>query len=836
VVCGDCEYSNQCQATSADPTFKEDTCTYKVIPIMPPPTDLSGGTGLVKIDGECKGNEVCDSGYCYLIVGSGNPGTCACNPATKVGCAEDYECAGSKQLIEAQGMAFIVEPRPECRLPYGAACSPDDPKACLTGVCDSQTESCACNSMTNYPCNTENGEKCYLLDGSSVCTYDSLGDQGLFKVGDPCTAGEECDTGYCYQTRGAQFCSCNPETAAGCTGEEVCASSKDLIFAQGVADVPPSCFLHVGAKCEPTERTCLSTNCDKTTLQCACNSFSNWPCDIERGEECVLDENKGYVCQLKVPEILCPKTTGICTDEYAPVVCGDCEYSNQCQATSAGFTSDSCKAKAACPDPVPGTICTREFRQVVCGDCLYDSQCLATAADPTFTSDTCKPTVSEPIDPEPTAGHGECTSNEGCDSGYCFLGLGSPGTCSCDPEENMGCGEEYVCCGGNEITNAQGLQFFAEPKPECFLPFGSPCSNDPGACLTGVCDIQTKTCACNSMTNYPCDTESGEKCYLSNGSSVCTKDPLGDQGLFKVNEPCTAGEECDTGYCYRTRGAQFCSCNPETAAGCMGEEVCASSEDLIFAQGVADAPPSCFLPDGVKCDPAENKCLSTNCDEATLQCACSTFSNWPCDTENGEVCVVEAGSYFCKLPEISGMLAPLDDEISGDMIAPITSTVEGGQPCNDNEDCISGNCYYGFRSPGRCSCNAETNAGASSADLEVSQRIADASPGCFLPHDAPCNPSEYNCLSGTCDETTRRCVCNTFSNWPCLTDNGEMCVGDENNVYVCQLEKPATLCPEPASGSNCTKEYMKVVCGDCEYDNQCLATAANAEFTPDTCT
>ena len=69
--------------------------------------------------------------------------------------------------------------------------------------------------------------------------------------------------------------------------------------------------------------------------------FSNYPCDTEAGETCLLLENGSYVCGQPSD---CPIPSGICTLQYAPVDCGGCEYSNQCFATSAdpSFTPETC--------------------------------------------------------------------------------------------------------------------------------------------------------------------------------------------------------------------------------------------------------------------------------------------------------------------------------------------------------------------------------------------------------------------------------------------------------------------------------------------------------------
>jgi len=157
--------------------------------------------------------------------------------------------------------------------------------------------------------------------------------------------------------------SCDPE----CTGEFVCATNEDLVAAQGnpwpnVA----GCYLPLGAACLPEDHSCLSGNCNPSTLTCSCNLFTNFPCDTCSGEFCILKEDNIYSCE---------KTS----------------FGTGC-------------ALGALP---PGT-CNEPFDQVNCGGCIYGNQCQATALSPTFTPEKCSdtpsmspPTPSKPLPPVP---------------------------------------------------------------------------------------------------------------------------------------------------------------------------------------------------------------------------------------------------------------------------------------------------------------------------------------------------------------------------------------------------------------------------------------------------
>ena len=110
------------------------------------------------------------------------------------------------------------------------------------------------------------------------------------------------------------------------------------------------------------------------------------------------------------PDCPDPNSDIACTAEFKEVLCpGDCKYSNQCVATSAdpSFTNETCSlvepdslVEPECPVP-SGTPCTLEEAPVICqGDCEYANQCVATSADPTFTDETCSLVEPDLVEPE----------------------------------------------------------------------------------------------------------------------------------------------------------------------------------------------------------------------------------------------------------------------------------------------------------------------------------------------------------------------------------------------------------------------------------------------------
>ena len=72
----------------------------------------------------------------------------------------------------------------------------------------------------------------------------------------------------------------------------------------------------------------------------------------------------------------CPQANGACTADNDPVACGDnkCMYSSTSCAELAGFSSDQC-----CKQPKELGACTREFAPIACStaNCIYDNPCIA---------------------------------------------------------------------------------------------------------------------------------------------------------------------------------------------------------------------------------------------------------------------------------------------------------------------------------------------------------------------------------------------------------------------------------------------------------------------------
>ena len=522
-----------------------------------------GEVGDGSLGSECLVDEDCVTDECYYgFQPPGTLGTCTCNPLTNAGCSGDFECFSSGDL---QDISSIFDVPNECSLPFGAPCDDrtDIGNSCVTGNCAEVTNQCTCNELTNYPCDTENGETC-AVDGEGslacltvepfvvkpdcpdpnsdiactaefkevVCPGDcKYSNQCVATSADPTFTNETCSL---VEPDSLLVPECPEPSGTPCTLEEA------PVICQGDCEYANQCVA-TSADSTFTNETCSLVELD-SLVEPECPEPSGTPCtleeapvicpgDCEYANQCVATSADptftNETCSLVEPDSLvapeCPEPSDTpCTLEEAPVICpGDCEFANQCVATSADptFTNETCKlVEPECPVPSGATPCTLEEAPVICpGDCEFANQCVATSADPTFTNETCK--LVEPECPVPS------------------------GTTSCTLEE-----VPVICPGECEFAN-QCVATSADPTftnetcslvepdslvaPECPEPSDTPCTLEevPVIC-TGDCEYANQcvaTSADPTFTNETCCPVSTGICTLEYAPVNCFGCEYGNQ-------------------------------------------------------------------------------------------------------------------------------------------------------------------------------------------------------------------------------------------------------------------------------------------------------------------
>ena len=129
---------------------------------------------------------------------------------------------------------------------------------------------------------------------------------------------------------------------------------------------------------------CGDNNCEYSNL-CSAQAagFSEDDCGAVNDLPQALPEQLQDSQAVNLTECPVSESVAACTLDFNPVVCGDCEYSNLCNAEAAGFAEDDCElVNFECPEMVDVVACTMEYLPVQCGDnnCEYSNLCSAQAA------------------------------------------------------------------------------------------------------------------------------------------------------------------------------------------------------------------------------------------------------------------------------------------------------------------------------------------------------------------------------------------------------------------------------------------------------------------------
>jgi len=265
-----------------------------------------------------------------------------------------------------------------------------------------------------------------------------------------------------------------------------------------------------------------------------------------------------------------------------------------------------------------------------------------------------------------------------CETGYCENGF-----CVCSPRTG------YPCDADTEMCIDSTCQLSAcRHKPYRIMQFevGMPMMN-----LTDVVDMHD-CCLEDGKVALLLEWHANDGIYVhKDGIDLCPGQGVAREGnkyLFTREDGTVVDFTCaeDTGsctvsgdgmqarWCFRSdhcfsevctfasgdRSAGECMCNTETHAGCNDDSLCADQDIYYDITGESDAilanGNSCYLNVGEPCY-WDRECFTHTCDslpspiwQATPEgaCACAPYSNYPCDVDNGENCVLENGMHVCK--------------------------------------------------------------------------------------------------------------------------------------------------------------------------------------------
>ena len=814
--------SDTCGATNGASCSDADECIR----------DICGGNGKCGLEngtGPCtQGNAklVCQSSTC-----SATANVCVA-PSTQP-CASDDDCT-PQQYCDAFNSVCVPDlpngsPLPSDVLHSGLCTMPVANAVCVSGVCNSSTQTCA--APLNANC-TANADCTGGLCGSNGMCGGAAG-QG------PCTGQNQattCQSGACSQDR-----TCLP--SGGCNVD---------------ADCQPSGYCDGGAN------TCASLLPPGSPLPNDGDHDGTCP---GSGLSAVCDTGR---CSTQSNRCVAPNGAN-CSDDNA-CASGTCGSNGKCGVEDAGGPCTP-GADATCQSGSCGAGSTCD----AASSCSVDADCSGAGG---FCQDgACTPKLPAGA-PVPNDALHAGTCNSGNAAAVCVSGQCNATTSTCSAERGASCALPAQCT--SDVCGIDG---------KCGFPNGSgPCTggNATTLCQSGVCSTGTSTCTpsggcaqdseCNSGeycdgSTFMCVTKRGSgtpipsdgihdgRCTMAN-AAVCSSDacnPVSNTCAVDNGMPCASNGECVTNVC---GGDGECGL-PNSAGPCTPIHSNACRSNVCSATSL-----TCIPPGGCGND---NECDDSNyCDGVTHQCVTrkADGENVPASVNAGE-CPDSGLTRSCA----SGQCSPTSD----DCVSP------NGGSCSSDDQCLSGVCG----SNGKCgredsgACTPGQDAVCQSGSCDASLSTCDSPAACTV--DADCQPAGYCdgsacrakkkpgsslpqdslhggtctselaqlvCDSGACNESTDTCAAEF--NAPCAT--GAACVanvcgsdgkcglpigeGTCNNLNAAircrtQLCSAAGVCL-PELGSGCAVDADCTSGNYCKRDTyQCIAKLADGTAIPD---
>lgn len=385
----------------------------------------------------------------------------------------------------------------------------------------------------------------------------------LKATGDSCTAGTECDSGFCVDS----VC-----CTTACTGVcQACAAAKKQALALNGTCGPALEGLDPHDQCTPdvTGGCGESGACDGKGACALISQGVACTTDAGAGNTCVIQSSKGAICS---GGGVCYFETSPAGIPCAPYACkggacafpcasdGDCQPPNRCESgvcKPKRKNGDPCGDKAECEN---GN-CT----DGVCCDTNCSGQCQA--CNVAGKVGTCSFTLGTPVAPRP-----DCAGSDSC-----------KGTCNGGGDKCSYPGTATACsaasCTGDVSTSAStcdGTGTCAAGSTSPCTPYGcdatsgvcrKSCSSDGDCAAGGQCDTTTGKCAiafatCKDPTTVQLPNGQSESCapYVCNAG--------------KCQQQCVKESDCAPGY----------SCQPPV---CVAEVDAAAGGSPGVGGGVA---------------------------------------------------------------------------------------------------------------------------------------------------------------------------------------------------------------------------------------------------------
>ena len=425
-----------------------------------------------------------------------------------------------------------------------------------------------------------------LMLGSSVGAPAAVIDCTGKQTGDPCNDEIFCNgTDQCgwKDIGGTPMWGCLFHSGNPCLGKPFCANVCN--------EATDNCFRAQGTQCEDDSNECTDDKCDGLG---ACTHLNNDdPCDD--GEFCTgADRCAGGDCSVHAGDPCHggPQCANLCSEDsggHCLVPSGDpcTDDGNEC-------TDDQCDGAGSCVHQSNNGPCD-DGKFCTTTDICVGGECVG-IGNPCASGPECANICNEAADDCLVPQGTPCTDDSNvCTDGECD-GLGDcssvPNNDPCD--DGLFCNGTDACEGGQCSVHAgdpcqDGLECnngtCNEVDDNCFVPEGTPCTDDSNVCTDnecnglGVCAAQPNSDACDDGLFCNGDDQcSGGSCSLHTGDSCpdgpeCTLacDEQEDTCAIPSGTPCsTDGNACTNDVCLNGE------CTHSTIPGC---QVCLADDD-----------------------------------------------------------------------------------------------------------------------------------------------------------------------------------------------------------------------------------------------------------------
>ncbi len=625
--------------------------------------DADGVCGNAVGTGACtvaNAGTVCASGRCSATAG-------VCLGTDPASCWIDADCT-SGQFCDRSSASCVSQlaagaPLPADGLHDGTCTAGAAAAICASGACNAQTATCAsaagnacadpnqCSNNicgSNSRCGYANGAgTCSSGNAATVCQSGACGSQsgrcvpadtgGCASDGD-CASGQYCD---------AQTLHCAARLVSGATlpadgVHEACAGGQNAACASGL--------------CNATTSTCGSANGGTCTgaSDCAVGTCgSNGSCGLADGQSGCTTATAS-LCQ-----------SGVCSSSG---VCGTagCAADTDCPSTAyCDAKTGLCKAKLTAGQSLPndgvhtGT-CTTAAGQALCSTGVCNAM-----------NNTCALTTGTACTAGGQCAVGSCGGNAKCGladgqagcttttASLCQSGICSATGNRCVPTGTGRCAVD-ADCGAGLFCDAESLACVAKLAPGAPIPSdtlhsgGCLPGNAAAVCASGLCNVQTNTCA----------GAAGAACT---GAGDCTGNLCGSNGhcgAVDGDGPCmttTAADVCQSGVCNAAAGV----CQPAGDNRCVRDTDCAAGSycaAATFTCATKLAAGAALPSDGIHtgtCSAAlaQAVCASGTCNAVTNSCGVATgatchsaaectnnvcSSDGVCGSADGQACTTAA--------------------------------------------------------------------------------------------------------------------------------------------------------------------------------------------------